>query len=268
MCKVSFNKGVLMTILIAIVAFALGYFCGITYKKCPCNAGLLIEVSSTDSIPDMSDVPNSTQYVLVDTASTVGLNIYYPNFSHIDLVCGEMPSKFNDSIIFMVPAAYTREKMSTFSHSNIVGPHVADGEFYAPAKKPKGAFSYYDNTPHFAYGNYEDQMRLASQRGGCAFSQDMMICNCELTQYDRNPKSKHHFRALCLFGGRLAIVDSKRKEPFELFVKRLQHLNVSDAIYLDMGDWSYSWYRDRNNNVIELGNQPNKYATNWLVFYK
>lgn len=263
MYKNSHNKCIIGIVL----TFAFGYFCGIAHKNCTGIETSALD-SLTDSISDTSDISISSIVAPVDTSSTIGLNIYYPNFSHIDLICGEMPSQSNDSIIFMASAAYTREKLPTFSHSNIVGPHVSDGVFYIPVEKPKGAFSYYDNSPHFTYGNYEDQMKLASQKGGCAYSQDMMICNSKLTQYERDPKSITYFRALCLIGDRLAIVDSKNEEPFELFVNRLQHLNVSNALYMDMGGWSYSWYRDRDNNVIELGNPPNKYATNWLVFYK
>ena len=249
------------------IMFALGYYYGRPYKHSASNS-LDVIGDTSDLMPITPTVPQITNYVPVDTSSTVGLNIYYPNFSHIELVCGDMPSKDNDSIIFMASAAYTKKELPTFSHSNIVGPHVSDSVLYIPEGMPKGAFSYYDNAPHFTYGDYISDMKRAARKGGCAFSQDMMICNGDLTKYDRNPKDEDKFRALCLIEDKIAIVDSKNEELFELFVRRLHHLNVQNAIYMDMGGWRYSWYRDSNNKVIELGTNPNKFATNWLVFYK
>lgn len=267
MAKPLYKRLLIWAIVSAFITFALGYWCGVSHQCCYSDADI-IPYNQSDTLAECRKVPELSNYVPVDTGSTIGLNLYYPNFSRIDLVCGKMPDKSNDSIIFMASAAYTSKELNVFSHSNIVGPHVSDGVFYVPVSKPKGAFSFYDNSPHFTYGDYTNDMKCAARKGGCAFSQDMIICNGELTQYDRDPKSKAYFRALCLLEDKLAIVDSKNSETFELFVSRLHHMNISNAIYMDMGGWSYSWYRDSNNNIIELGNRPNKFATNWLVFYK
>ena len=43
---------------------------------------------------------------------------------------------------------------------------------------------------------------------------------------------------------------------------------ATEAIYLDMGGWKHSRYRDNSGNPIDIQPSPTKYATNWITFYK
>ncbi len=72
---------------------------------------------------------------------------------------------------------------------------------------------------------------------------------------------------MCEIDGKLCIVDCARSLPFGSFLSALKKLGAKNAIYCDMGGWNYSWYRQDDGKVKELFSGPNKYATNWIVFY-
>jgi hypothetical protein len=57
------------------------------------------------------------QAVTVET--TANLKVYYPEYTGIDLVCGQMPNATDKSVDFCCEAAFTGELLSEFRHSNI-----------------------------------------------------------------------------------------------------------------------------------------------------
>ncbi len=207
----------------------------------------------------------------VEIKDTCMLKIYYPNYSKIDLVCGEMPKKDNDSVILVCAAAYTLKRLDHFDHANIVGNHVSGGKLYkgdSTSKSYKGAFSFYDGKPHFSHENWNIDFRKAIEKGGCLFAQDMMIHNGGIINHTRGNNDEDIFRAICLIDGKLAVADSKEKTHFGDFIFNLCKAGATEAIYLDMGGWKHSWYRDENGNAIDIYPNPNKYGTNWITFYK
>lgn len=243
--------------------------CSCKYNQKPCVDSLLVASDNTmDSIPNK--MAGNVQYHPVYIEETPTLKLYYPNFSKIDLVCGKMPDKSDDSVILVCAAAYTAKRMDTFFHSNIIGDHVASGKRYSgtPSDSYRGAFAYYNGTPHFAYDNWVKEFSEAVANGGCGFAQDMMIHQGIIVNYSRKMNSEHEFRALCQMNGKIAIVDSKGPRKFGEFVNDLHELGVQEAIYLDMGGWKHSWYRNPENQPVDIYKNPNKYATNWITFYK
>lgn len=58
------------------------------------------------------------------------LIIYTPNYTSIALVCGTMPNKTDNKVIFCAEAAFTGELLKKFKHSNILGDHVSGGIRY------------------------------------------------------------------------------------------------------------------------------------------
>lgn len=123
----------------------------------------------------------------VEIVDTCGLCIYYPNYSKIDLVCGDMPSKDDKSVIMFAEAAFTGELLDEFNHKNISSSHVSSGEYYFGylCKRNRGVFTYYNGEPNFVYqGGFlkvpwpkymEVALREAAHYGGCGFAQEMMI---------------------------------------------------------------------------------------------
>ena len=213
---------------------------------------------------------NGTISTTVEVVEPTRLQIYYPNYSRIELICGKMPEKTDSTVIFMASAAYTVKCKEKFSHDNIIGNHVSEGLQYRGTSSDtyRGAFVYYNATPKFVYNDWAKEFELAEENRGCGFAQDMMIHEGKEVDHWRESSSENRFRALCMINGKVAIADSDGKISFGNFIQELLKVGATEAIYLDMGGWDYSWYRDDNGKVIEINPKPNKYATNWITFYK
>lgn len=226
----------------------------------------------TDSVSTPTEVQETSEKkkTNVEIKDMCMLRIYYPNYSKIDLVCGEMPKKDNDSVILVCAAAYTVKCIDHFDHDNIIGNHVSGGKYYngAPSKSYRGGFSFYDGVPHFAYDNWNGDFRAAASKGGCAFAQDMMIHDGGIVNHSRSNNDEDFFRVLCLIDGKLAVADSKEKTHFGDFIHNQSKAGATEAIYLDIGGWKHSWYRDENGNAIDIYPNPTKYGTNWITFFK
>jgi hypothetical protein len=55
----------------------------------------------------------------VTIETTKVLNVYYPEYSRIDLVCGQMPRAAQKDVEFCCEAAFTGELLNEFKLSNI-----------------------------------------------------------------------------------------------------------------------------------------------------
>ena len=227
--------------------------------------------SSTDNDNDSTAMANPT--VMIDDTTVNGLNVYYPQFSRIDLVCGTMPSTQDQNIIFCAEAAFTHELLDEFAHSNIDGDHVSGGKRYtgAKCKDNTGAFAWFgDTTWEFVNGEYNELLDSVAQAGGMGFGQALIIHDGESIR-PLWREGVNQYRALCEKDGRLCIVDSRDKVEYEKFVELLEKFAPTHALYLDMGaGWNHSWWRDTDGKVNEIHPVDNKsrYCTNWITFYK
>lgn len=214
------------------------------------------------------EAPDGNSYVNIQ--DTCMLRIYYPKYSRIDLICGKMPDKNEDSVIMTCAAAYTAKYLKDFDHMNIRGNHISGGKLYngSSCNAYRGAFTFYDGDTHFAYDNWNEDYQNAVSKGGCGFAQDMMIHHGGIVNHSRKDDDKDLFRALCMIDGKLAVIDSKEIISFGSFIRNLQNAGATEAIYLDMGGWKHSWYRDGNGKAIEIYPSPTPYGTNWITFYK
>ena len=207
---------------------------------------------------------------LVSVIKTKEYTIYYPRYEKIDLVCDSMPTSVNNKgAIFVCAASFTGELLNEFKHSNIAGHHVSKGIKYRgyPCIKNTGLFSYYNSEWNFSIGAYAKELEKAADNKGMAFGQNMIIYENEIQQIAFN--GANIYRALCELNGNLCIIESSKVEPYRDFVQNLHCIGVKYAMYLDMGEgWNYAWYRQTENEVIELHKKTHSYTTNWLVFYK
>lgn len=219
-------------------------------------------------------VINDGRYVEIDTLGK--LVVYYPKFSSIELVCGEMPSKDYSSVIFCAAAAFTGSYLNEFKHNNVAGGHVSGGKYFPgyECEANTGCFVYNgDKTWRFVVDDTDATLQNAAATGGMGFSQIMIIHEGKVLQtYRVNPKNHkdvNEFRALCELNDRLCVIDSKGFINFMDFVNELKSAGVKNAIYMDMGEgWNYSWWRHSNGSVIEIHETPCAYTTNWITFYK
>lgn len=202
-------------------------------------------------------------------------NIYYPSFSRIDLVTGQMPSKSEKDVIFVCEAAFTGTKMDEFSHKNINGHHVCNGVYYegSGSRVNNGVFTWSKADGwqffNFSHKNSVKPLKDAAEKGGMGFCQSLIYFNGKEFTGCFKAGSINQYRALCDIDGELCIVDCAKKITFADFKKGLKKLGAGTALYCDMGTgWNYSWYRKPDGSVEEIFTIPGMYTTNWLTFYK
>jgi hypothetical protein len=210
----------------------------------------------------------------VTVETTTNLNVYYPEYTKIDLVCGQMPKAAQKDVEFCCEAAFTGELLNEFKHSNIADNHICDGVM-------KKGYRCRANTGGFVWGNGKWKFMLkadyptAANGWNMGFCQMLIIHNGKIRPLVlRIGKSRTIYRALCEKDGKICIIESKKVMTYDFFVECLSSYNVTHALYLDMGKgWNYAWYRDNAGNVKEIFPEskvaPNyKYRTNWITFYK
>ena len=210
----------------------------------------------------------------VTVETTTNLNVYYPEYTKIDLVCGQMPKAAQNDVEFCCEAAFTGELLNEFKHLNIADNHICNGEM-------KKGYRCRTNTGGFVWGKGKWKfMRKAdfpttSQGWNMGFCQLLIIHNGETRPIgSKMRKNRTIYRALCEKDGKLCIIESKKVITYEDFVKYLKDFKVKHALYLDMGSgWNYAWYRDNNGKVKEIFPESKlapsyRYRTNWITFYK
>ena len=228
--------------------------------------------SSKQTMANNDTIPSQAP-VTIDSTTIDGLIVYYPQYSRIDLVCGKMPGKQDDSIVFCAEAAFTHELLDEFDHSNIDGDHVSGGKRYAGAKcqDNSGACAWLgDSTWECVNGEYGEVLDSVAAAGGMGFGQAIIIHNGESIR-PLWREGVNQYRALCEKDGRLCIIDSRDAVSYERFVELLEQLEPRHALYMDMGaGWNHSWWRDSDGQVHEIHPtaEKSRYCTNWITFYK
>ena len=205
-------------------------------------------------------------YIIID--STSQLTVYYPQFSRVDLVCEQMPRINETDVVMCCAAAFTGEQQETFSHANIAGDHVSGGVFYNgyACSSNTGSFVFYGDYWRFIPSCHSDSITKAADTGGMAFSQIMLVYNGR--RCPSHVKGRSRFRALCEKDGMLCIVESRRLQDFDFFVRSVMDYGVTHALYLQPGKgWNYAWYRDNAGMVHIMHPKTHDYSTNWITFY-
>ena len=210
----------------------------------------------------------------VTVERTVNLNVYYPEYTKIDLVCEQMPKAAQKDVEFCCEAAFTGELLNEFRHTNIADNHICNGVM-------KKGYRCKANTGGFVWGNGKWKfMRKAdypTEANGwnMGFCQLLIIKDSAVRPIGAKMKNNRTiYRALCEKDGKLCIIESKKVMTYEFFVKCLSAYKVTHALYLDMGrGWNYAWYRDKDGKVKEIFPESKlapsyKYRTNWITFYK
>ena len=198
------------------------------------------------------------------------IKLYHLKYNKIDLVCGTMPQPSDTSVIFCAEAAYTAQCLEQFSHSNIRGDHVSGGKRFrgSPCKNNTGAFVYYNNNYKFLHDSYTNELDSAAYYGGMGFGQELLIHDGSTISPVRKD-TLGIYRCLCTIDNQLCIAECLKPMEIRFFVDYLLKINVTDAIYLDMGPgWNYSWWRDDSNQVHYIHDKQIPYTTNWITFYK
>ena len=210
----------------------------------------------------------------VTAVTTTNPNVYYPEYTRIDLVCGQMPKAAQKDVEFCCEAAFTGELLEEFKHSNVADNHICSGEMN------KG-YSCKANNGGFVWGKgkwkFMQKADYPTEANGwnMGFCQLLIIKDSAVRSIGAKMKNNRTiYRALCEKDGKLCIIESKKVMTYEFFVKCLSAYKVTHALYLDMGrGWNYAWYQDKEGKVKEIFPESKlapsyKYRTNWITFYK
>ena len=189
----------------------------------------------------------------------------------LEMVCGEIPSPENDSIILAFAGAFTGTEFDK-GHANVAGDHVAGGKRFKGyrCKRNTGAFTWSSTSgPQFYYKDYTSALDNAAQEGGMGFAQEMMIHNGKAVQTTRPLGNRNVFRALCLNSdNQLALYESQGAITFGSFIDALLSQGVKEALYTDMGQgWNYCFYRVNQSDKSPkyLHSISLTYASNFII---
>ena len=220
----------------------------------------------TETIPDYLSVSHiETKYG--------DLICLKPDMSRLtmDLVCGEIPSADNDSIILAFAGAFTGTEFDK-GHANIAGDHVSTGKRFKgySCMRNTGAFTWSPvSGPQFFYQDYSSKLDKSAEEGGMGFAQEMMIHNGKAVKTTRPLGNRNVFRALCMdTDGDLALYESQGTITFGNFIDALLSQGVKEALYTDMGQgWNYCFYRLNADESFPkyLHNRPLPYASNFVI---
>lgn len=189
----------------------------------------------------------------------------------VDMVCGEIPSPENGSIILAFAGAFTGTEFDK-GHANVAGDHVAGGVRFKGyrCKRNTGAFTWSAKSgSQFFYKDYSPALDRAAKEGGMGFAQEMMIHNGQKVPTTRPLGNKNVFRALCLDSdNHLVLYESQGIVTFGNFIEALLSQGVKEALYTDMGQgWNYCFYRvnqsDKTPRYLHSTSLP--YASNFIV---
>lgn len=215
----------------------------------------------------------------IDTVvDSLALRIYIPYYQRISYYTGEDIADLDqyENCLYLAAAAFTGVGYQDgFKHSLIAGDHVEDNHAYPytssrhhgySCQRNTGAFVDYNGKYQFLYRDYSSELTMAAQHGGIGFAQEMMIHHALRVPTTRPLTNTGQFRALCDRNNQLCIIESAGPVQFGTFISSLLSLGVSEALYLDMGGWSFSWYRDKNGEVVYTFPDNRHLLTNAIVF--
>lgn len=195
--------------------------------------------------------------------------VFFPEYSSVELVCENRPSKSDETITWCSGAAFQHREALEFSHDDIEGDHAVLGMLYENPHNADGftAFVFANGRYSFEFDDPIGAMRECAEAGGSGFMQFGLVNDGESLDVFASPPRSHCFRALAELNGGLCVIDTKRIVDYEEFIDELRRLHVTNAMYLDVGaGWNYSWYRDAAGKVFTLFGLPLPFSHNWVVF--
>lgn len=235
--------------------------------------------TNTNSEPEelvISDPEYS--FVKIDTSFS-GIKIYYPAHADVGLIVGDAPDTL-EAACFCCAATYT--KRTIMSNDEIVPNDIA-GDYVMGGKQYSG-YTCINNTGGFVFYGYgredgkwweildEEEYLKAKNTCGTAFEQELLLYKGQILPFERNDDA-NLYRALCNFKGELCIIDGTHLHKLSSFVDLLKNIGVTDALYLNMGNWSYSWYLEGHDEfqcsqkTIHKKPDTGNLKSSWLVFY-
>lgn len=221
---------------------------------------------------DASDMPVSEILPQDETVvyNTGELYVIFPEYSNIEIVLKDSPSKSDESITWCCGAIAHRTTSLFFDENNLEGDYAVKGVFHdSPYDWDEfGAFTFADGKYAFEFDDPTGAVKEAAEKGGSGYMHFALFKDGEQMLNFSRPRPRG-YRALAELNGNLCIIDAVNLMDFPEFAEKLKKLGVTNALYMDMGSgWNYSWLRLPSGEVKSLFGLPVPWSHNWLVFRK
>lgn len=230
----------------------------------------------TTCVTDSPAILESYVERLDTVVGAVGLSIYMPHSCEIEYIFApDITDGYYVNQMFLAAAFTGVGWENGFDHKLIAGDHVSrkswetlESKRYRgyPCERNTGAFVYYNGHHKFLYKNYSHELDSAATNRGIGFGQEMIVHKGEKVPTIRKASNENQFRALCEWHRELCVIESKEAVHFGDFSDCLIQLSVTEALYLDMGGWNYSWYRNKYGEVIHTFPRGREKLTNAIIF--
>ena len=100
------------------------------------------------------------------------------------------------------------------------------------------------------------------------FAQEMLIHKSRIVEHTRPDSIINLYRALCNINEGLCLLETINVMRFGTFIDKLIRVGVSEALYMDMGGWKQSWYREYYEEEPQIiYPATNDCGTNWFTVY-
>lgn len=238
---------------------------------CSCANNATQEQKSLSEV-DVIPCKEKTAEIRIDIIGNSQFICFTPEDCTLEYIVNTPPQKTDSTILFCAAASFTGQRMEVFKHSNIVGTYLVDSIVY---NKNSGittnidaSFAYWNDSAYFAKGKDWKLLDSAIKNNGVFFMQKHVLCNGERGQM--NLTKSTIYRVLAKYNDKLCVIQNTQPIDYITFVEGLEKLGLKEAIYLDMGGWRHSWYRNDEGKAIEIFPTSNdtKYQTNWIIFKK
>ena len=174
------------------------------------------------------------------------------------------PEKTDQSTLLSIAASFTAKDLK-----NLIGTHIVNGQTIAGIGNPGGYCAIWGNKMVIksSKDSLEYYRKKVLSSKGDLFRQIILVKNgkampCEL--FKRNVP----LRAIAVLDGKPTVIETVGSSTIEHFSRALAEIGVTEALYADMGSWSYGWYRNKEGRIKDMGtNFFNTHKqTNWFVF--
>ena len=193
---------------------------------------------------DYSETSKAYTEHLQRTINDIPLDIYIPHNATPILALGT-PDINDKSIVFVTQAADIRA-----DNGKINGAFVLAGQPLAWGLSKKGYVSIIDGKITVGVADNSPLFEEATEKEGYFFRQYPLVDNGQLVENE--PKGKAIRKAICERNGEIIIVFSSAPESFHDFAQALVDLQVNNAVYLVGSEYSYGFYRDKENQFTQF----------------
>ena len=202
------------------------------------------------------------------------LHFYFPENACVSLV-SERPLRSDTSVVFACAAAFTLLENDGIDglfieNGSIMSKHVnhslGGGVLIYPDSMKKNPLIFGTEMGQILDSFFIDSVCAMK----ASFYQEIQMVREGEALVFRKDVSRFQRRALCVWNGRVAVVESSAPCTLQEFANALKNMGIRNAIYCDGGSWDEGWFRDETGVVHAIGLMRNQTArqSNWLIFHQ